>query len=32
MNHYDFENDGGKGRHSGLGWLRETIDINSKLP
>lgn len=22
MNHYDFENDGGKGHHTGMGWLK----------
>ena len=31
MAHYDFENDGGKGFHSGLGWLKDRIDTHSKV-
>lgn len=32
MNHYDFENDGGKGQHSGLGWLKGTIEQHAQVP
>lgn len=31
MAHYDFENDGGKGFHSGLGWLKDTISAHAKI-
>lgn len=32
MAHYDFQRDGGKGHHSGLGWLKDRIVEHSNIP
>ncbi len=31
MANYDFQHDGGKGQHSGLGWLKDRIVEHSKV-